>query len=261
MELAKNKLVPKENTGFDISKFGEVGVDDATKYWNSGKTYSFFAVYPYTEKNVTYKDGAYKLFFSVPSSSADVDLMTATATISATKDGDGKYPTVEFDFSHALSMINIHVKKNGINEEDEVKVSSVSFSNVKLSGNYNMFGVWEDSAPGSFSCILENEVVLPGTKDVAPTFNLVKGELMFLPQEIAENTILLTINYSINKEQNVAKGYLPCTKEEDIKKWEKQKIYTYNITLGEVKNEILFNTPVVKDWKNEKPVGGSIIIQ
>lgn len=227
------------------------------KYWNAGKTYTFFGVYPQSEDAVTpFIAGGnlyFTLDFNVPAD-AGTDLLVATpATVVATK----PYPTVNMGFTHALSMININVQKNGANDEDEVVVYSVSLSNVKKTGKYNsQTGQWGETAAGSLT-FSNLSVALSHTEQTQ-----VAGEKLLLPQEIAEESIQLSIYYSVRAGNSndfyTANAYLPVS---TITQWEQQKVYTYNVTLGAAKNDILFGIPTVQDWKDEKPVGGSIMIQ
>lgn len=227
------------------------------KYWNPGKTYHFFGVYPQDGGTVTpfIANGNlyFTLGFNVPAD-AGTDLLVATPTpIVATK----PYQPVNMGFTHALSKININVQKNGANEDDVVVVHSVSLSNVKKTGKYNsQTGEWGETVAGSLT-FSNFSVELSHLEQTQVT-----SDKLLLPQVIAENSIQLSIYYSISAGNSndfyTANAYLPIS---TITQWEQQKIYTYNVTLGAAKNNILFGTPEVQDWKDEKPVGGSIMIQ
>lgn len=244
------------------------------KYWNPGKTYHFFGVYPQQDPNnvnsyVSAGELSYNLKFSVPTT-ADTDLMVATPDdVLAQKTGTpGAYPTVSCNFTHALARINFNVKKAGGNTGNEVVVRSITINNVVKSGTYNSRGGWDaDGFVYGMSYSANNlNVTLSETvegENVLPIDTEVKKDILFIPQTIEDNQIKLRITYTIKvdnaQDSYVAEASIPKTQA--ISSWEAQKIYTYNVQLGAAKNEILFSTPTVNDWKNEKPVGGSIIIQ
>lgn len=237
---------------------------DATKYWNPGKTYNFFAVYPKAQNTVSLSDDgeSYKLTFQLPAK-ADVDLLAATSSITAEKDKEGNFSVVAFRFDHILSKININIQKNGANDKDKVIVRSVSVNNINKSGSYNSkVGTWNDFTIGSFSSSNNLNIEL-GVDDNGDCVSVpVISNLLLIPQKIEEESIQLSITYSIQDDKSIdlytADAFIPNT---NIDEWEKQKAYTYNVILGEAKNNILFGVPEVQDWIREKQVGGSVMIQ
>lgn len=228
------------------------------KYWVPGKVYNFFGVYPRQNETtvVPFLDNGnlyYTLDFNIPANAA-TDLLVATPTsITAAK----PYPTVNMEFNHALSKININVQKNGANDEDEVIVYSVSFNNIKRTGKFNSkTKQWGETTAGALTFSNLNKT-LSHTEHTK-----VVSDKLLMPQEIAANSIQLSIYYSIRTGSSIdfytANADLPVS---TITQWDKQTIYTYNVTLGAAKNDILFGVPEVQDWFDKLPIGGSIMIQ
>lgn len=235
---------------------------DNPEVWVLNKNYTFFAVYPLQnqDKVVPFIEGnalAYKLSFEVPST-ADTDLLTASNSVNT---NDTPPATVALNFTHTLTRVNINIQKNGANAEDEVIVRAISINNLKKSGIYNNHtNQWEETVDGMNFTTLNDLNVELGLDDTGnPTPTSVIKDLLLIPQQIAENSIQISITYSLQTDNTIdyytVNAYLPSTE------WQKQTIYTYNISLGEQNNSILFGIPSVQDWKREEQIGGSIIIQ
>lgn len=117
-----------------------------TCYWVADRIFHFFAVWPYSGENssvtnVSSVEGAgaygYSVTFETPEA-ADQDLLTAKATY-RTKTGESFPETVDFDFQHELTNVNLKVWSNGApeNVNDKIKVKKVTISNVTKQGTLN----------------------------------------------------------------------------------------------------------------------------
>jgi hypothetical protein len=240
------------------------------KYWVPGKVYNFFATYPVQATNkvtpfISSTDSKlyYTFAFNMPAN-ADTDLLVASTPIST---NTKPYGPVHFDFIHALSKININVQKNGANSDEKVVVNSIVIRNVKRSSSFNnetgKWDVGEDGMNFTSTGNLNVELQVDDSDEKKPISTSVISGLLFIPQDIAANSIQVAINYSFVKGNTVdrytAEAFLPNT---TIAKWESQKAYTYNIILGQKKNDILFGIPTVSGWiGTEQQAGSTIIIQ
>jgi hypothetical protein len=240
------------------------------KYWVPGKVYNFFATYPVQATNkvtpfISSTDSKlyYTFAFNMPAN-ADTDLLVASTPIST---NTKPYGPVHFDFIHALSKININVQKNGANSDEKVVVNSIVIRNVKRSSSFNNeTGKWaagEDGMNFTSTGNLNVELQVDDSDEKKPISTSVISGLLFIPQDIAANSIQVAINYSFVEGNTVdrytAEAFLPNT---TIAKWESQKAYTYNIILGQKKNDILFGIPTVSGWiGTEQQAGSTIIIQ
>lgn len=244
---------------------------DNKRYWVNDRVFRFFAVYPLMDdsKITPIPSDAvsnnpyhyYKGNFETPAT-ADTDLMTASATVE-TSEGQTTYPTVNFAFEHALAKVNINVQKNGGNTGNEVIVRSIAISNIKKSGTYNSEdNTWQISE-GTGNAMnytrnnLKVELNVDDSDNPIPT-SVISG-LLFIPQTITEESIQITVGYTFDGDTYSAQAFIPTS---TVSKWESAKEYTYNLVLGERKNNILFGIPTVSAWKgSERPVGSTIIIQ
>ena len=130
-----------------------------TRYWVADRAYHFFAVWPYSEDNSCVTDvksvegnGAYgySVTFETPEA-ADQELLTAKKT-ETTK--DEYFPeSVALDFQHELTNVNLKIWSNGEdeNKNDQIRVKSVTLSNVAKKGTLNT------TADGSSSWSLSSE--------------------------------------------------------------------------------------------------------
>lgn len=236
--------------------------------WTLNNQYSFLAIHPVQDASkVTAYISDEKVYhnfsYNVPTN-AGTDLLLATKQLTYDKSEGGSVP---LQFTHALSNINVKVQKNNANSEDEVVVRQVSIKNVKKSGTLSAPGIyktetlkWEECVDGfNFTSASNLNVTLPVNSAGRPQMETVISNLCFIPQEIVANSVQLSIVYSIKTDGSTdfytADAYIPPTT------WEFQKIYTYNVTLGAKKNDILFGVPEVQDWERTEQVGGSIMIQ
>lgn len=268
INLLSNECVYRANASSDWSY-------DNKRYWVNDRTFHFFAVYPYMQGQVSAAtltqngeqyDG-YKVDFETPSN-ANTDLMTAFKT-EKTMISQTEYPTINFQFGHALSKITFKVAKNPSNSSQKIVVRNISLTNIKKNGIYsssrngNYIPNWEvnDDVMNINQYNLNKELDTNGT--IVATF-------LLIPQEIIENTIKLSVNYAyygidgVYAYENTATANIPIT--DNIDKWDIASSYTYKITLAAEENNILFGTPSVDvdgiwDEENEKLVGGTIIIQ
>ena len=258
---------------------------DNKRYWFDNCTFHFFAVYPYFNSGeVQFADllqsgntySGYQINFETPST-ADQDLLVDMATVcilgsdkAENEDGDqfeDVYPTVNFDFAHILSKINLKVAKNSGNADEKIKVTRVVLEGVKKSGSfccsrwseYTDNWVVSDSPTMEVSRDMDVEITTAGTE--------VLGDgLLLIPQVIASSDkneslrVKLTIRYDYYPQgSNIATTYEASTFLEEGS-WEANTIYGYSVVLNPIENYILFTTPTIKPWGDPQSVGGTIII-
>ena len=233
-----------------------------SEVWTLNNQYSFFAVHPLQNANkvTAYTSDSkvhHKFSYTLPAN-AGTDLLIAVRRLTVAESDNG---SVNFNFTHALSNINVKVQKNKANSEDEVVVRQVSIKNVKKSGIYKTETLkWEECVDGfNFTSASNLNVTLPVNSAGEPQMETIISDLCFIPQEIVKGSVQLSIVYSIKADGSTdfytADAYIPGIT------WESQKVYTYNLTLGAQKNDILFGVPEVLDWERTDQVGGSVMIQ
>lgn len=228
--------------------------------WTLNNLYSFLAIYPVQNADrvtaSTTDSKVHHQFSYRVRSNAETDLLIATRQLTFAESRNG---SVDLTFSHALSNINIKVQKHSANSEDNVVVQQISIKNINRSAVYNTeFSKWENYQ-GVFDFAGSVNVALSVDDLGNPEMTEVISGLCFLPQVINANSVQLSITYSIEADGSIdfytADAYIPETE------WKKGMVYTYNLTLGAKKNDILFGVPEVQDWNRTEQVGGSIMIQ
>lgn len=137
--LLENEHVKRDNPDADWTY-------DNTRYWVADRIFHFFAVWPYSEDNSSVTnvssvegDGAYgySVTFETPAA-ADQDLLTAK-TWKQTMTGQEFPETVDLNFQHELTNVNLKVWSNGAdeNKNDKIRVKQVTLSNVTKTGTLN----------------------------------------------------------------------------------------------------------------------------
>lgn len=224
---------------------------DGLQFWQSGKTYDFYALYPDTAtlttpdqsgnkaaESASY-DAAGNLTITGFDSTSGHDLMTASRT-----DMLGSNPQpVAFTFSHELALVSFVGQSEGSNAQ----IISIKFSGVKNIGNYNASLSPEWTVSG-------NHVYEEASFELPSVPTDIFGEIMVIPQSVNDD-YKLTIEYEYKGIEGTSQ-----TKEislpDSVTKWEAGKSYRYTFTI--VGDYILFSTPEVNAWSESS--GGIIIV-
>ena len=269
VKLLENERVYKENGDFTYAN---------KRYWIDNRTFHFFAVYPYfnpskvqpaTLKQSGVEYSGYQINFETPST-ANQDLLVDMATVyilgadkMAKNENDEElgigYPTVNFDFAHILSKINLKVAKHADNKDNVIKITSLTINGMRSSGSYSVsrsssyIANWSNltGAMRYSATFKDQEIKVEGTE-------LLGDGLLLIPQSIAVEQIAITISYDYYVEGKVddsftATTYIPAGS------WVADTEYVYTMTLNAVDNNIYFSAPQISPW-GEREVGGSIVI-
>lgn len=211
--------------------------DGGTRYWIPGKTYNFYAVHPAELTASVDNSGTITVndFDCSKTGNEAVDLMTATAT------GDGNNPQpVAMEFKHLLAKVNIVATVEGGN----CTVTSATFSDMAIKGNYNSSAGWTDTTTGSFTNS-ESKVLNTTGIDLL-------GDLLLIPQTVTDE-FKIKVNYTLDgKEQTPKEITLPTS----INQWNAGQSYKYTLTFKG--NNIIF-TVNVASWGHS--TGGIITVE
>lgn len=218
---------------------------DGLKFWQSGKQYNFYALYPPVETlragaadDITC-DASGALSITGFDSTKGHDLMTASRT-----DMSGDNPqTVDFTFRHELALVSFVGQSEGSN----AWIESIELSGVKIKGNYN------SSSNPSWS-VSDDYTFKRESFDLPSVPTDIFGEIMVIPQSLGDE-YKLTVQYEYQGIDNTGQ-----TKEiilpDSVTQWEAGKSYRYTFTI--VGDYILFSTPEVNAWSESS--GGIIIV-
>ena len=273
--LLEGERVYRDNNGDGVTDDTGNFTYDNTRYWVNDRTFYFFAVYPHETEVVVNNNEAvngsstYTVNFNTPAT-ADTDLLVAGVPVD-TNSGRPAPETVAFDFSHALTQMNIKVfydtKKN---PGDRFRVKKISLTGVRKQGLLTFASevTWTPSTNEVLNFVAdfgEKPKELDATlSDDEKYAWLSENYLMLIPQAIALNQVKLVIEYQFlpgkgePTEENPwvdrkVEAYLPTTQ------WPGGKKITYSVSLYE-NNDIVFSKPVVESW-GEPQSGGTIIIK
>lgn len=275
IDLLENEKVKREDTGWNY---------DNTRYWIYDRNFQFFSIWPYvgpdelgavTDLKSKVIEGeitsAYELTFTVPETT-DQDLLTAFNLVS-TKTGYDFPESVAVEFKHELANINVKVWRDGVNNQnDEMKIKSVTLSNIVKAGTLTTSRVSGSSwslktekmnlsktydPTEEISAAVVNNGSLSYTEN-HPAMPFGETGMLLIPQ--SPSSIGLKIEYELRL-QNATDW-----QEKEIEtvltgSWTAGNRITYNVLLSEV-NDITFyyiNT-TVDPW-GQPQVGGTVIIK
>lgn len=201
----------------------------------------------------------------------NVDFMVADVAFN--KKNNGTVPTYEKVgvptlFHHELCQVKYKINLNHAYTAVEFHLKSLKFNGISQKADYTQrqtTGSWHNWGTGEPFTYLSSEVnpdvklsYYENVNDAYPTDAKVaeyEDQYYFIPQPLTEAT--MTINYEIitktgsgdeTTKQDVVKSVSLKSAELFPNGWEKNKIYTINITLG--LDEILWD-PAVQDWEEE----------
>lgn len=260
-----------------VYKNGASWMYDNVRYWLYDRTFNFFAYWPYTVTGVEKatligNHPGYKVPFTM-TDAADRELLYAHNTC-VTETGQALPGAVNMNFEHALSQLNFKVAKNSANVNNRVILNKLVLSGVKNKANYyttrdSDSDYWEIAADASaielYPAVKSGELSAntPGGT-ISP---VLQNPLLVIPQQVVDNTMLLSIEYSfydVDPETHIATLLFKTTVNKHIPAitWEQGKSYMYNLTLDPVDNDILFGTPTIASgWGTSVQTGGTLIIR
>ena len=275
--LLENEHVSRENASADWTY-------EHTRYWVEDRVFHFFAVWPYSEGNSSVTnvssvagDGAYgySVTFETPEA-ADQELLTAKRTMK-TKTGESFPETVDFNFQHELTNVNLKIWSNGApdNVKDKIRVKKVTLSNVTKTGTLSTTAAAESGSSWNYSSdkmsftktydgegitvsqaqiidgkLVPNEVSQYNPSKDNPGVPFGEDGLLLIPHTISQsNHVLVEVIYYLQRPIDEAweeKKLMALLPEGT---WPAGKKLTYNLILSGERTitEFQINT-VVEDW-------------
>lgn len=238
-----------------------------TQFWAKNRTYRFRALWPETALVTGFSDdlaGNVTLTYTTPSKiDEQIDLMLSSLTArTTTSDVSTPQPTVNLQFSHLLSNINVKLKKitpeGGEDPDpDAFEITSAQMIGMKNKGTYTS-GAWDVSAGTVLTCSYTHATNTLLADDGSPTKAFGADGLLLIPQTWAEGDVNLVLNYKVTHngltKTKSATIHLPVSPA-----WEAGKYYNYILTLSE-SYDIIFSTPGVESWGSSLS-SGTVIIQ
>lgn len=239
------------------------------KYWDKTATvYNFYAYAPHdgdftgTAALSSQSANAFSIsgFEQANTQTAMIDLMADLSSKASVTANIGTND-VAFTFNHILSNIKLAMAVSPSLKTDEndnpVRVESVSIGAVKLDGNYGYatnkyaWTIKNGSRTATFNATQESSNVFASKalKASDVEFTDVPGltDLLFVPQDV-DAAYKITIKYFIGTEQFDKEILLSSFKKENasLATWAPGYKYTYRLIIGP--NPILFDVTTVEDW-------------
>ncbi|HJD09602.1 MAG TPA: fimbrillin family protein [Candidatus Phocaeicola caecigallinarum] len=219
-----------ETVTFDGANWSYTG----TRYWVSGKTYDFYAVYP-TEYGTCSTDGT--IIVSDFDTSDNTDLMTAEAL-----GMNGSNPqTVPFTFRHELARVSVVVQnESGI----AGTATQVSFSDISTTGTLTRSSSTNASWNNTSSTLISrSDIPISASGET-----ILLEDLLLIPQTLSGKTLSVIIDRS----GTTLAGNLNLSGL-----WEAGHTYRYVITVQA--DAITFSNFTADEW-GETHTGGDINI-
>lgn len=240
---------------------GNIWSYDNIRYWKSGATYDFYALYPHNTANVTLPNNVVGETPQITITEFDarnaVDLMTAEQTGFVYP---GSSYSVVFDFRHLLSKVEIVGRIDPALEEAGVsaRIISATLYGMAATGSNTVdaggYGRWT-LGPATTS---RSPFSTRDTVDLSLTGVTLFGEMLPLPQTITQEFIL-EIEYEYTDAHYTQNRFSKTFRLADagLTQWEPAKGYRYTFTVGS--DYILFDKPEVVPWKSAS--GGIVTVE
>lgn len=232
------QLFGKGDNGEVVSRKGGLWTYEGRRYWQEGRTYNFYALYPNGMDNANYNsDGTLTVSDFDCSGTGDdaVDLMAAART-----DMSGNAPEkVAFTFRHLLTKVNIVATV----ENGNATVTSVSLSGVTMKGTLRGT-TWSETSTGDFS---NPSASIP----LSVNETSLLGDMLLIPQSVGD--FRLTVNYTLDGEEKTYQGNLSTA---SVTQWEAGNSYKYKLA---IKGDNIIFTVNVSKWKTS--TGGIITVE
>lgn len=234
---------------------------DNLRYWEIGKTYDFYALYPHDVPNVELQNSGSGETPQIAITNFDtrnaVDLMTAEHTgIFYT----GNPSPVIFTLRHLLSKVEIigridpALTASGVS----VRIVSATLYGMPATGdctiNPGTYGTWGFGTPTTATtpfCSVEEKALSEAGVSLF-------GETLLFPQTVSD-AFRLDIVYEYNDANYTENRFTKsiCLADAGLNEWKPTTGYRYTFTIG---NEyILFEKPEVLPWRSAS--GGIITVE
>ncbi len=234
---------------------------DNLRYWKSGKTYDFYALYPHDTPNVELRNSGSgetpQIVVTNFDVRNDVDLMTAEQ---AGIHYIGNPSPVIFTFRHLLSKVEIigridpALAAAGVT----VRIVSASLYGMPTTGDCTIepqtYGTWSLGDPTDVTSPFDTETNIP----LSETGTSVFGEMLLFPQTVSD-AFRLDIVYEYTDAHYTENRFTKSIRLADtgLTEWQPTTGYRYTFTIG---NEyILFEKPEVLPWRSAS--GGIITVE
>lgn len=238
-----------EFDGETVSRNSNLWTYEGYRYWQEGRTYNFYALYPSKLNDNAYYNsgGTLQITNYAPNKREDNDLMVAYAS----RDYDGTdNSAVAFTFKHLLARVKISVKAVGVT----ATVTNASLSGVNTTGSFSATIDDNLDADAIQDRWRSNDNTVPAAEysgSIAiPAYETVVLDALLIPQG-SKGTLSIIYDRGNGEETDVIT--LPTTPAA----WQAGSVYNYILTIES--NAITFSNFTVDEW-GESHTGGDINI-
>ena len=277
-KMAVYAFQDSENLLFDNQLVANVGKRiweyTPVKYWQSGSSYKFYAIYPYDAAETAYTFDTFvpsiAPYFTVNDFTVNDDTDSQVDVMIAQELDATPFNTVDFVFNHLLSNVNFYFKTSAdfdFTGIESFEVLSFDVANLKSTATYTQtawdatthmaVGAWDDHS-GDYDF---PEVASTTTAPVLVADNATTGELstdlLLMPQTLADDVnmkVVYRINYTDGSTStfrpdavtlNLVKGYWMSDASQTlntITAWEPNNVYNYTLVLNPAKKIVLWDS-------------------
>ena len=233
--FAPTKFTDKENTN--------VWSGEPARYWPNVGNMQFLAHFPYNETfNVTYANGT----------NGAITGYTATVDGNETAQDDVLFSDLltcecapaaqqSLKFNHAMTLLQVNFATTLTNENDVVKVKSVTVHDVVFDGKLTVTAAATSTAAWSNHSTATNYTFggINTSYDLEGVFHEDQAStpLLILPSKTGETQTKMTVVFELNGHEMTKEAVLSANGA-----WEMGKKYIYNFTI--TANQILFDVEV-----------------
>lgn len=255
-----------------VTKTGDKWSYSPLKYWNTGSTYEFYAIYP--KDKITHSFDKATRMFSISDFVIANKVKEQSDVMIAEKNTTDPLNTVEFNFNHILSNVNFYFKTISsfdFNEIASIEVVDFDIEGICNKGSYqqtgNVEGTW--TASTSSTDIYDFPKVTSGSVSNNTSYVELAEDLLLLPQSLDSDDKKITMTYRINYNDGTAARYTKSvalkeakfTKSasgasEDMSVWKPNYIYNYYLAVNPAllpngSSAVIDFTAEIDEWKEE----------
>lgn len=236
-----------------------------TQYWFPKHEHSFVALHPSEAAGLPdpeYTNSQLSFTYTTPDNFEDArDLMAATHR-RLYADISSPVTPVILRFSHIMTRVDFNVKNEGA--ADVVRVNKIELEGVNRTGSFSIIPApllpgsdqtddydfaWTGiSNKDNLMANISVDIPEDETRSLFPDDNA----LIVVPQPDNKG-VIMHITYTLY-DANAQPEQLTLTAQAPIGGWEPGKVYTYNLAINEITQEI-YVTVSVKNWQTPKPTG------
>jgi hypothetical protein len=238
MNGPNNNLAPGFMYNVEVAHDGSTYTYSPIRFWPAvTEKLTFWAYSPYTASPILYKAGTTTAFTPTTKTIPDIqytadgqtDFMVSDVVKNQTKNSNSGL--VVMPFNHALSKVDVNVKKKDPTLKYTVTLKNVSFNGIYHTGIIRWDASLETCGQRQKLSVCSDDIVLTSDNHALPA-------VLPLPQSLADASARLHVEFSVSYEGILHERSTTCEVllsrvfEDAGAAWSKNSHYTLNITIS-----------------------------